>query len=66
MAVQKQPPSNTFAFVHIAAKRARQLQAGAPPLIPNPRSSKPTRIAMEELSRGLLEYELPEPEEEEE
>ncbi|MCL6482264.1 MAG: DNA-directed RNA polymerase subunit omega [Firmicutes bacterium] len=65
MSVQNQPPANKFAFVHIAAKRARQLQTGAPPLLPNPRSSKPTRMAMEELSRGLLEYELPEKEEEE-
>ncbi len=65
MPAQKQPPTNKFAFVHVAAKRARQLQMGAPPLVTNPRSLKPTRIAMEELSREALEYEIPENEEKE-
>jgi DNA-directed RNA polymerase subunit K/omega len=35
--------------------------AGAPPLIENPRTQKPTRIACEELEHGLLEYDLTEP-----
>lgn len=53
-------PDSKFSFVVLAARRARQLQSGARPLIDLPRSHKFTRIAMEELQRGLLEYELPE------
>jgi hypothetical protein len=33
---------------------------GATPLLANPRSHKSTRIAMEELVAGQLEYDLPE------
>ena len=32
---------------------------GASPLIANPRSHKHTRVAMEELNAGQLEYDLP-------
>ncbi len=32
---------------------------GAAPLVANPRSHKATRIAMEELAAGQLEYDLP-------
>jgi DNA-directed RNA polymerase subunit K/omega len=32
---------------------------GAMPLLANPRSHKPTRVAMEELNAGQLEYDLP-------
>ncbi len=60
MAVSKEAPGSKFAYVVVAAKRARQLMAGAPPLVENPKSRQPTRIAMEELSKGTLEYELPE------
>lgn len=59
MAAQKEPPESQFAFVVVAARRARQLMAGAPPLVGNPKSRQPTRIAMEELRKGLLEYEGP-------
>lgn len=47
-----------FAFVLAAAKRARQVQAGAKPLVPTT-GHKPTRIAMEETFRGAVPYELP-------
>ena len=33
---------------------------GAMPLIANPRSHKYTRVAIEELGAGVLEYQLPE------
>jgi DNA-directed RNA polymerase subunit K/omega len=33
--------------------------AGAPPMVA-PRSHKPTRIAVEELESGVLEFNLPE------
>jgi DNA-directed RNA polymerase omega subunit len=53
-------PENRFTYVVLAARRARQLQAGARPLVDMPRSQKHTRIAQEELEQGWLEYELPE------
>jgi DNA-directed RNA polymerase omega subunit len=52
-------PQSQFAYVVLAARRARQLMAGAPPLVDNPRTLKATRLAMEELSRNVLEFELP-------
>jgi DNA-directed RNA polymerase omega subunit len=57
MAVNKQAPTSQFAFVILAAKRARQLMAGAPMLLAHTRAHKPTRIAVEELRHSLLEYE---------
>jgi DNA-directed RNA polymerase subunit K/omega len=33
--------------------------SGAAPLLANPRSHKATRVAMEELNAGQLEYETP-------
>ena len=60
MTVAKEPPSSQFAFVLLAAKRARQLMAGAPMLLNHTRSHKPTRIAVEELQHELLEFEVPE------
>jgi DNA-directed RNA polymerase omega subunit len=60
MAAEKQVPSSQFAFVILAAKRARQLMAGAPMLLAHTRAHKPTRIAVDELRHSLLEYELPE------
>lgn len=64
MAVEKEPPESQFAFVAVAARRARQLMGGAPPLLDNPKSRQYTRVAMEELKKGLLEYEPPPPPEE--
>jgi DNA-directed RNA polymerase omega subunit len=60
MTVSTQPPDSLFAYVVVAGRRARQLMLGATPLIANPRSHKPTRVAMEELNAGQLEYDLPE------
>jgi len=59
MTVESQAPDSKFAFVVIAARRARQLMSGAMPLVANPRSHKTTRVAVEELSAGVLEYQLP-------
>jgi DNA-directed RNA polymerase subunit omega len=47
-----------FAFVLAAALRARQLQGGAPPLVP-PGQHKSTRLAMEEILAGEVPYDLP-------
>lgn len=46
-----------FRMILVAAKRARQLQAGAKPLIQT-NSKKPTRIAQQEVSLGLIPYEI--------
>ncbi len=59
MSVQTKSPDSQFAYVVLAARRARQLMAGAPPLVENPRTLKATRIAIEELDLGLLEFEVP-------
>lgn len=51
-----------YRFIIAAAKRARQLQGGARPLI-STTSRKPTIIAMEEVRRGEIEVEImPDPE----
>jgi DNA-directed RNA polymerase omega subunit len=60
MSVETKAPESQFAYVVVASRRARQLMAGAPPLIDNPRTLKATRIATEELDLGVLEFELPE------
>jgi DNA-directed RNA polymerase omega subunit len=61
MPVFNQAPDSQFAYVVVAGKRARQLMSGASPLVANPRSHKPTRVAMEELNAAQLEYKTPEP-----
>jgi DNA-directed RNA polymerase subunit omega len=60
MAAETQAPDSKFAFVVVAARRARQLMSGATPLLANPRSHKATRVAIEELGAGVLEYQMPE------
>ena len=60
MPILNEVPGSQFAYVTVAGKRARQLMAGAPPVIAHPRSQKATRIAMEELNARLLEYQTPE------
>jgi len=47
-----------FAFVLAAAKRARQLQAGAKTLVPTT-AHKFTRMAMEEVLAGVVPFTLP-------
>lgn len=64
MAVLTQAPESKFVYVIVAARRARQLQTGARPLVDYPKSHKATRIAQEELDKGLLEYQLPQTPEE--
>ena len=55
-----QPPDSQFAYVVVVARRARQLMIGGRPLVDNPKSRKMSRIAEEELQKGLLEYQSPE------
>jgi DNA-directed RNA polymerase subunit omega len=54
-----------FAFVLAAAKRARQLQAGAKPLVATT-AHKFTRMAMEEVAGGAVPFDLPAAADEEE
>ena len=61
MAVQTKAPESQFVYVVLAARRARQIMAGAPPLLENPRTFKATRIACEEVDHGLVEYDFEEP-----
>jgi DNA-directed RNA polymerase subunit omega len=49
---------STYRFIIVAAKRARQLQGGSRPFLPTS-SKKPTVIAVEEVRRGLVKYEVP-------
>ena len=66
----KAPPiESRFLFVDIAAMRAKQLRRGALPRLGEddpaephrPIPYKPERVAMEEVRRGLIAYELPQP-----
>jgi DNA-directed RNA polymerase omega subunit len=61
MTVMTKAPESQFAYVVLAARRARQLMAGAPPLLENLKTQKPTRIALEELDHSMLEYDFTEP-----
>jgi DNA-directed RNA polymerase subunit omega len=49
------PDQSMYRFIIVAAKRARQLQGGARPVLPTS-SKKPTVIATEEVRRGLVKY----------
>jgi DNA-directed RNA polymerase subunit omega len=49
-----------FRFILVAAKRARQLQAGARSLVQS-QSKKPTRVAQLEVEAGLVPFDLTEP-----
>jgi DNA-directed RNA polymerase subunit omega len=46
-----------FRFILVAAKRARQLQSGAKPLIQAP-SKRSTRVAQQEVGAGLVPIEM--------
>ncbi len=49
--------SNRYLLVVLSAKRARQINRGAPPRVET-RHRKPTSIALEEISHGKIEYRL--------
>jgi len=58
--------TDRFLFVDVAAMRAKQLRRGARPRLgehhdPDREAPiKPERIAMEEVRRGVVQYEVPE------
>jgi DNA-directed RNA polymerase subunit K/omega len=64
--VEPAPPvSNRFLFVDIAALRAKQLRRGARPRLDqtvhesHPQPHKAERVAMEEVRRQLVQFDLP-------
>ena len=54
-----------FRFILVAAKRARQIQIGAPPKI-DVKSRKPSYVAIKEVEQNRVPYELLEEDEEDE
>ena len=54
MTIEKEYDSN-FRYVLVAARRARQLQNGAEPMVPS-RSRKACRVAQEEIAAGKITY----------
>lgn len=57
------PISSRFLFVDVAALRAKQLRRGARVRLGEevPRAHKAERVAMEEVRRGLVYYDVPDP-----
>jgi len=56
------PIDSKYRKILIAAKRSKQLQKGAQPRIQVPVTAKPTRVAVEEVNRGLVNFEIEKPE----
>jgi DNA-directed RNA polymerase subunit K/omega len=55
------PIQSRFLFVDVAGLRAKQLRRGARPRFPLDHGAvlKPERVAMEEVRRGLVYYDVP-------
>ena len=52
-----------YRLIILAAKRSKQLQRGANPRIDiDPQKHKPTRIALEEVIRGRVHFDIKPPE----
>jgi DNA-directed RNA polymerase subunit omega len=50
---------SNYRYILVAARRARQLQGGAPPVIET-HSRKPCRIAQDEIKAGKVKWLIPE------
>lgn len=50
---------SNYRYILVAARRARQLQGGAPPVIET-LSRKPCRIAQDEIKAGKVKWVIPE------
>ena len=51
-----------YRLIILAAKRSKQLQCGANPRIDiDPQKHKPTRIALEEVMRGRVHFDIKQP-----
>ena len=57
MKATAKPIESKFCLILVAARRARQIQSGAKPLV-HTTARKPTRVAQEELKAGVLPYEV--------
>ena len=49
---------SNYRYVLVAARRARQIQNGARPVV-DTHSRKPCRIAEEEIQAGMVKWEVP-------
>ena len=49
---------SNYRYILVAARRARQLQSGAPPVIETS-SRKPCRIAQDEIRAGKVKWVIP-------
>jgi len=49
---------SNYRYILVAARRARQLQGGAPPVI-DTHSRKPCRIAQDEIKAGKVKWIIP-------
>ncbi len=52
---------SNYRYILVAARRARQLQSGAKPMV-DTMSRKPCRIAMDEIDSGKVKWVVPQPE----
>ena len=50
---------SNYRYILVAARRARQLQVGAPPVVETS-SRKPCRIAQDEIRAGKVKWVIPE------
>ena len=50
---------SNYRYILVAARRARQLQGGAPPVVET-NSRKPCRIAQDEIRAGKVKWVIPE------
>lgn len=58
-----QEVDSKYRLIILAAKRSKQLQRGAQPRIEiDPQKHKPTRIALEEVMRGRVHFDIKEEE----
>ena len=48
---------SNYRYILVAARRARQLSGGAPPLV-STSTRKPCRVAQEEIAAGKIEYSI--------
>jgi DNA-directed RNA polymerase subunit omega len=51
-------PDSKYRMILIAAARSKQIQKGATPRHTSTTAHKPTRIAIEEIHRGLVPFEI--------
>ena len=48
---------SNYRYILVAARRARQLSGGAPPLV-STNARKPCRVAQEEIAAGKIQYSI--------